>query len=104
VLKRKSEEAARATKKLKELLESRKAMQKGSKNQPQGRGRSDPATDPQSQVIRRPDGPENYSRRRNGCQEMLQSRNTVIAAQLIGLYRSNILCSGVLVSGITTKM
>ncbi|GJU16222.1 kinesin-like protein KIN-4A [Tanacetum coccineum] len=104
VLKRKSEEAARATKKLKELLESRKAMQKGSKNQPQGRGRSDPATDPQSQVTRRPDGPENYSRRRNGCQEMLQSRNTVIAAQFIGLYRSSILCSGVLVSGMTTKM
>ncbi|GKD92343.1 hypothetical protein Tco_1372180, partial [Tanacetum coccineum] len=64
----------------------------------------DPATEPQLQVTRRPDGPKNYSRRRNGCQEMLQSRNTVIAAQLIGLCRSNILCSGVLVSGMTMKM
>ncbi|GKC07624.1 hypothetical protein Tco_0999234, partial [Tanacetum coccineum] len=36
-------------------------------------------------ITQRPDRPENYSRRRNGCQEMLRSRNTVIPVDLIGL-------------------
>ncbi|GJT38544.1 alanine--glyoxylate aminotransferase 2 homolog 3, mitochondrial [Tanacetum coccineum] len=43
-------------------------------------------------------------KRRNGCQEMLHSRNTVIAFELIGLCWSSILCPGVPVSGRTTKM
>ncbi|GJY98416.1 hypothetical protein Tco_0515326 [Tanacetum coccineum] len=79
VLERKIEEAARATKKLKKLLESRKAISTA-RTKSISLKKKDPATEPQLQVTRRPDGPENYSRRRNGCQEMLQSRNTVIAA------------------------
>nr|GFA02791.1 zinc finger, CCHC-type [Tanacetum cinerariifolium] len=36
------------------------------------------------EVTRQPDCPGNYNRR-NGCTEMLQSRNTMIAVELIGL-------------------
>ncbi|GJU74465.1 hypothetical protein Tco_1265870, partial [Tanacetum coccineum] len=36
-------------------------------------------------ITQRPDRLENYNRRRNGCQAMLRSRNTVIPVDLIGI-------------------
>ncbi|GKB48519.1 hypothetical protein Tco_0899272 [Tanacetum coccineum] len=50
------------------------------------------------------DGPGSYNGRKNGYQETLQSRNTMMDVELIELCWSNILCPGVPVSRVTTFM
>ncbi|GKF94215.1 hypothetical protein Tco_0283915, partial [Tanacetum coccineum] len=49
------------------------------------------------------DGPGSYNGRKNGYQETLQSRNTMMDVELIELCWSNILCPGVPVSRVTTE-
>ncbi|GJT79182.1 kinesin-like protein KIN-4A [Tanacetum coccineum] len=104
VLERKTEEAARATKKLKELFESRKAISTTTTKSIRNWLSQEVEKVVNVHKLRFGREKKTPSRRRNGCQKMLQSRNTMIAAQLIGLCRSNILCSGVPVSGMTMKM
>nr|GEV06061.1 putative reverse transcriptase domain-containing protein [Tanacetum cinerariifolium] len=49
------------------------------------------------------DSPESYNGKKNGYQEPLQSRTTMMTTESIGLCWSNFLCSGVSVSRVTTS-